>query len=330
MRNKKISILTLVALVLVIVLCIVFLNKDSMSEQTESPEAETEILNQAEQVNDGTETDTASESMQVVQAGSEPSKSEQKLKDTLIKYTVGNLNIRALPQSNSDLKGVVDNFYTKLYYFGETAQGYGSDNVLHTWYKIDTDTGVNGWVRSDLVISQDANVTYPYEGDNEGTDYYKFTDDALNIRSEPSYNSSLVGKVTDCNTYIHGCCSKVASSQMGLGSDGQLHYWIKVIVNSKLEGWVREDLMIPTASEVWYDDIFIKNTTTPLNVRALPQHDSTLVLSVKNADTKLYYNGVCKQGLGSDGAMYDWYQVEISNAEKGWVRSDLVKSVIYS
>lgn len=326
-EKKKRLLIIAVIVIMIIAVCAAFLNKNGLSGSKEGNENESEVSRQVEPVNGGGEMETtaASENTQD-RVGYNISEREQK--DTFIKYTDSDLSVRALPQHNSDLEGIIENFHTKLYYFGETAQGYGSDNVFHTWYKIAADNGVSGWVRSDLVISQDTNVAYPYESDNEGTDYFKFTDDALNIRSEPSHDSSLVGQIADCNTYIHGCYADLTRSQLGTGSDGQLYSWIKVVVNSKLEGWVREDLLIPVASEVWYDNIFIKSTTTPLNVRALPQYDSTLVMSVKNADTKMYYNGVCKQGLGSDGVMHDWYQVEISNTEQGWVRSDLVKATI--
>lgn len=256
------------------------------------------------------------------------SSSQQQLHDTLIKYISGDLNVRELPQHDSKLVGKIDDFYTKLYFYGETKEGVGSDGEKHTWYKIRSDSNINGWVRSDLVISQDANVMYPYASDNEGADYWKYTDHVLEVRSEPTCNSKLVGKVTDCNTYIHSCYTGLGLVK-GVDSDGQLYEWTKVVVNSELQGWVRYDLLMYVSSAVWVDDIFIKNSTVPLNVRAQPQHDSELITSIENADTKMYYWGVSEWGLGSDGIMHEWYQVDVSSTERGWVRSDLIKSVLY-
>lgn len=256
------------------------------------------------------------------------SSSQQQLHDTLIKYTSSDLNVRELPQHDSKLVGKIDNFYTKLYFYGETKEGIGSDGEKHTWYKIRSDSNITGWVRSDLVISQDANVMYPYVSDNEGADYWKYTDRVLEVQSEPTYNSKLVGKVTDCNTYIHSCYTDLGLVK-GVDSDGQLYEWTKVVVNSELQGWVRYDLLVEVSSAAWVDDIFIKNSTVPLNMRAQPQHDSELITSIENADTKMYYWGVSEWGLGSDGIMHEWYQVDVSSTERGWVRSDLVKSVLY-
>lgn len=256
------------------------------------------------------------------------SSSQQQLHDTLIKYISGDLNVRELPQHDSKLVGKIDDFYTKLYFYGETKEGVGSDGEKHTWYKIRSDSNINGWVRSDFVISQDANVMYPYASDNEGADCWKYTDRVLDVRSEPTYNSKLVGEVTDCNTYIH-CCYTGLGLVKGVDSDGQLYEWTKVVVNSELQGWVRNDLLVEVSSPAWVDDIFIKNSTVPLNVRAQPQHDSELITSIENADTKMYYWGVSEWGLGSDGIMHEWYQVDVSSTERGWVRSDLIKSVLY-
>lgn len=332
MRNKKSSIFGLIILVLIAVVCVALLNNNNSSDTQENQDS------QSSQTNDTSDTSIQSfptKNTSNVNSDSSSTTTEstqnfpqQQLQDILIKYTSNNLNVRELPQHDSSLVCTITNFYTRLYFYGETAEGKGSDGNYHTWYKIITDdSNISGWVRSDFVVSQDANIQYPYASDNEGTDYWKYTNLDLNVRSEPSHNSELVGTVTDCNTYIHSCYPNIPL-RTGLGSDGQLHEWVRVLVNSKLEGWVRLDLVIETNSRAWVDDIFVKNTSIPLNVRSLPQHNSDLIISIEKADTKMYYNGVSKQGLGSDGIMHEWYQVDISNTMRGWVRSDLVRSVI--
>ena len=62
----------------------------------------------------------------------------------------GELNLRMEPRHDS---GLVTTIYgsTPMYYDGETGQGYGSDGLLHIWYRVRLDSGVIGWVRSDLV-----------------------------------------------------------------------------------------------------------------------------------------------------------------------------------
>lgn len=69
-----------------------------------------------------------------------------------VKAVSGNLNIRSLPQHDSNLVGTVQNSDEILHYNGTTGKGLGSDGVMHDWYQITTESGVTGWVRSDLVI----------------------------------------------------------------------------------------------------------------------------------------------------------------------------------
>lgn len=69
----------------------------------------------------------------------------------LYKAVDGTLNIRSLPQHDSELVDTVEDADEILYYSGMTGQGFGSDGVMHDWYKITTEDGTSGWVRSDLV-----------------------------------------------------------------------------------------------------------------------------------------------------------------------------------
>ena len=63
----------------------------------------------------------------------------------------GTLNIRSNPQYESELVGTVEDENEMLYFNGEVGQGFGSDGIMHEWYKIMTETGKIGWVRNDLV-----------------------------------------------------------------------------------------------------------------------------------------------------------------------------------
>jgi len=79
-------------------------------------------------------------------------KNQNVLIDVYIKDTDTGLNMRALPQHNSELVYTVTSFFTPMYYYGEAEQGYGSDGMMHSWYKVYLDNGLQGWVRSDLVM----------------------------------------------------------------------------------------------------------------------------------------------------------------------------------
>lgn len=239
-----------------------------------------------------------------------------------VKNTSGNLNIRSEAKHNSSLAGVVeDDSSTYLIYRGQSAPGLGSDGVTHTWYHVQIE-GPNysgakeGWVRSDLVRE----INY----DSDASALIKFTDDGVNIRSKPQHNSDLVCTVTSCYTKMY----PLGGVENGLGSDGQTYQWIQVAVERDQNriGWVRADLTDASIADAGYS-VYVKDTSGNLNVRSLPQHDSDLVVSVVHADTFLYWDGVTDMGYGSDGVLHEWYHVQVSEIETGWVRSDLVKQI---
>ena len=73
----------------------------------------------------------------------------------LVKNISADLNVRKYPRHKSDLVGVVSNGQL-MYFYGETGQGYGSDEIIHDWYRIYLENGITGWVRSDLVTEVDS------------------------------------------------------------------------------------------------------------------------------------------------------------------------------
>ena len=81
-----------------------------------------------------------------------------------------------------------------------------------------------------------------------------------------------------------------------------------------------------SAARTGEERYFIKNTSSTLNLRKLPQHDSALAGTVSD-QSLLYFYGNVGQGLGSDGKVYDWYQVELNDGTTGWARSDLIREV---
>lgn len=67
------------------------------------------------------------------------------------KEVEGTLNIRSEPKHDSELVGTVESQYEPLKFYGEIGTGMGSDGQMHEWYKITTEEGVTGWVRSDYI-----------------------------------------------------------------------------------------------------------------------------------------------------------------------------------
>lgn len=72
-------------------------------------------------------------------------------KQILRKNVDGTLNIRSQPRHDSELVGTVYTQDEPLAFYGEIGTGYGSDGIIHEWYKITTSDGITGWVRSDLI-----------------------------------------------------------------------------------------------------------------------------------------------------------------------------------
>ena len=256
-----------------------------------------------------------------------------------IKNTSSTLNLRKLPQHDSELVGTVSD-QSLLYFYGNVAQGLGSDEKEHDWYQVERGDGTTGWARSDLirevyddhVSSTTSNTTATTGSGNTQTEtryFIKNTSSTLNLRSLPKHDSALAGTVSDQSVlYFFGEVGQ------GLGSDGKSHSWYQVMTENGTVGWARNDLL----KEVSYDyaasspangdqtRIFTKNTSSTLNLRKLPQHDSDLVGTVSD-QSRLYFYGEVGQGLGSDGKTHDWYKVTTENGTIGWARSDLLREV---
>lgn len=131
----------------------------------------------------------------------------------------------------------------------------------------------------------------------------------LNVRSEPTHNSSLLCTINDQTQLLY-----YGEWEYGIGSDDQMHRWCKVY-NISTPGWVRSDCVMKCG--IYYQ----KNVESSLNLRSEPEHNSSLVFSV-NDDRPLFFYGEVQQGYGSDGEIHDWYKVYIGDGITGWARSD--------
>ena len=71
-------------------------------------------------------------------------------------------------------------------------------------------------------------------------------------------------------------------------------------------------------------NLYVAKPKEGLNVHVSAGIDSADIFTVYGS-TPMVFNGRTEKGYGSDGALHDWYQVEINNVQ-GWVRSDLIRS----
>ena len=237
-------------------------------------------------------------------------------------YSVnGELNLRSQPDHKSAL---VTTIYggTPMYYTGQTGQGYGSDNLLHTWYYVRLSSGITGWVRSDLVYASGSG-SIPYGTDT--TMYFSAGGD-INLRAQSSYYSALVTTVSDNTPLFY-----TGRQGQGYGSDGYMHTWYYVSLDSGLTGWVRSDLILP-ASVIGtsrsgrtgiQSGTVLYSISGEINVRSQPSHWSSLVTTVYG-HTPMHYGGDQRTGTGSDGLTHIWYYIWTDQGYSGWVRSDLV------
>lgn len=279
-----------------------------------------EKVNQNSKNNIETESVIAENIPPLEEAEESDKKTADNLQDIYIKNISDKISIYSKPGNNGEHISDIENFYTTMYYYGES-EPYASDNgITYEWYKIYINNEKEGYVRSDLVVSQNANQEYAYASDNEGGDYLKYYNGNINIYKEPSFDSEIAGTITDCKTLIHSCYG-----EEGTTTDTNNILWKKVIVNSDVQGWVCSDVIMTTSADAWCDAIFIKNVSGNLNMRARATHNSDLVATITSYDVDMYYHGNSAKGLGSDGVIHKWYEVYISKDIKGWVREDLVK-----
>lgn len=93
---------------------------------------------------------------EIKQKSDEQNTNNEKEGRKLVKNISADLNVREYPRHKSNLVAVVSNGQSMEFY-GEVGQGYGSDEVVHDWYKIYLENGITGWVRSDLVTEASSN-----------------------------------------------------------------------------------------------------------------------------------------------------------------------------
>ena len=169
--------------------------------------------------------------------------------------TINNeVNIRSEPTYYSNLVFTFDPVphgnSSGLVFKGQIAEGYGSDNIMHTWYYVGaaSNSEHDGWARSDLVrlpAYDNGPWHIYYDGDKSSRKICVLHDPqgGLNVRSEPKHESGLVDTI-----YGGTILYFYDEVDQGYGSDGILHDWVRVewaVPGSTEEkaGWVRSDLV---------------------------------------------------------------------------------------
>ena len=268
----------------------------------------------------------------------------------------GGKNLRSKPTYNSDLVLTIKSTSTKMYYFGEQQEGAGSDGLTYTWYKIFLEDGTTGWIRSDFVTTVLGEPTVPptpepeivYVNPLDAMSIFYITDGEKNVRSEPSYYSTLVMTITDPSEPLY----YFGESQYGPGSDGQTHLWHRIYLEDGSGGWIRSDLVTaqkgtppkpeektPTPTEaptetpteepapmITYNppdtEVHAVLAVKSCNVRSEPTHDSDKVTSLEDFTQTRFY-GELEAGPGSDGKIHDWYRLYFDGGS-GWVREEYI------
>lgn len=113
-----------------------------------------------------------------------------------VKNVETGLNMRSEPKHDSALVYTVED-RSRMEYLGENGEGYGSDNELHTWYKVSLNGHV-GWVRSDLVDQDDSSDAVDVASDENSEPFYGVWVSATKSESEAENTcNDLIGKGFD-------------------------------------------------------------------------------------------------------------------------------------
>ncbi|OZM57822.1 hypothetical protein CIB95_05535 [Lottiidibacillus patelloidae] len=157
-------------------------------------------------------------------------------------------------------------------------------DVKDGWYKISFKNEF-GWIAGDYVKSasskQEARVTT----------------DILNIRSEPTTNSTIIGKL------IKDSIVTITAEQQD---------WKKVITDSGTEGWVAGWYLSDNKEEI-KNIPFVKVIYNGTNIRSGPSTRTDVVLRANNGEQ---FAIVSKEG--------DWYEISISETETAYIASWIV------
>lgn len=103
------------------------------------------------------------------------------------KNTDSTLNLRKLPQYDSELVGTVSD-QSLMYFSGEIEKGLGSDGKVHEWYKVKLNNNTVGWARSDLLQE----VFDSQDGNNSGNWESSSTTDTVENQSDPAQDAQDV------------------------------------------------------------------------------------------------------------------------------------------
>ena len=155
-KNNFVIIAFIVIILIAFVLGILLYNKSENGDTENKEDKESSEPHATENVNTASPEPTAYTETKKKDKPVEPSAEKEDLVCTFVKNVDSTLNVRSLPKHKSDLVGTIDSDAVNMYFYGDIQKGLGSDNKEHDWYYIETDDGIKGYVRSDLVIEKES------------------------------------------------------------------------------------------------------------------------------------------------------------------------------
>ena len=186
-KKRVIITASLIAIVTLVVLICVINHKNrttdaNLQSNIETNESKDEcLLAEADEPElNRTESNSETESEEII--SSDESFNEESDPIYFVKNVEIGLNMRSEPKHDSALVYTVED-YSQMEYLGENGEGYGSDNELHTWYKVRLN-GHIGWVRSDLVNQDDSSGAIDAVSNDSAEPFYGVWVSATKSESE--------------------------------------------------------------------------------------------------------------------------------------------------
>lgn len=217
-----------------------------------------------------------------------------------ISSATDDLNVRSGPSLNSDIITTLirGNSYPVLKEKGD-------------WIQIQLRNGQKGWVANYLVSVTEESTSSQVDSEqvttNEVSKTAIITVNSLNVRSEPSLNGNILGKLQKDDTI------KIISKS---------NDWIEITYNGQ-SGWISNQYIQENNSEeivntsnaetITSGELTILHNGT--NIRKRPNTQSTILDRANQGDTF--------ETISFDN---DWYQIKLENEQIGYVASWLVST----
>lgn len=180
-------------------------------------------------------------------------------------------------------------------------------NGGHTWYQVQTDSSMTGWVAADFIESVATPAT-PVDGSLAAGDRIAVVDGPVNLRAAAGIGNDVVAVLQTGDTLnVTGGPS---------AADGYSWYQVTTAVGGS--GWVASDFVKKLG---FVNGDIVSVATDSLNVRSVAGLNSTVLDTVFEGTV-----GVITDGPTSADNR-EWYKIDVSGVTSGWVAAEyLVRS----